>query len=102
MISGYLQSAVLKALPGTHGIESWRWVFIIEGCMTIFVAIYGFIFFPDTPETTTAFYFSKEDVARAKERLIEDGREPKGEFSWNMFGRVLGTWQLYVLTILWM
>lgn len=70
--------------------------------MTIFVAIYGFIFFPDTPETTTAFYFSKEDVARAKERLIEDGREPKGEFSWDMFGRVPGIWQLYVLAILWM
>lgn len=70
--------------------------------MTIFVAIYGFIFFPDTPEQTTAFYFSKDEVNRVKERLIEDGREPKGEFSWNMFGRVLGTWQLYVLTILWM
>ncbi|KAH6671987.1 MFS general substrate transporter [Halenospora varia] len=102
MVSGYLQSAVLKALPGTHGIAAWRWVFIIEGCMTIFVAIYGFIFFPDTPEQTTAFYFSKDEVKRVKERLIEDGREPKGEFSWNMFGRVLGTWQLYVLTILWM
>lgn len=70
--------------------------------MTIFVAIYGFLLFPDTPETTKAFYFSKEDVRRAKERLVEDGREPRGEFSWNMFTRVFQTWQLYVLTILFM
>jgi ACS family pantothenate transporter-like MFS transporter len=102
MISGYLQSAVLAGLNGKHVITAWRWVFIVDGCITILVAIYGFIFFPDTPETTTAFYFTEEDKKRAKERLVEDGREPKGEFSWDMFSRVFKTWQLYVLTILWM
>jgi MFS transporter, ACS family, pantothenate transporter len=101
-ISGYLHSAVLSGLNGKHGIAAWRWVFVIDGYMTIVVAIYGFIFFPDTPETTTAFYFTEEDKRRARERLVEDDREPRGEFSWDMFRRVLGTWQLYVLTILWM
>ncbi|KUJ19735.1 MFS general substrate transporter [Mollisia scopiformis] len=102
MISGYLQSAVLAGLNGKHGIAAWRWVFIVDGCITVLVGIYGFIFFPDTPEATTAFYFTEEDKKRAKERLVEDGREPRGEFSWNMFSRVVKTWQLYVLTILWM
>lgn len=102
MISGYLQSAVLSGLNGNHGIAAWRWVFIIDGCMTLIVAIYGFVFFPDTPETTKAFYFTEEDKRRVRERLVEDDREPRGKFSWGLFGRVLGTWQLYVLTILWM
>jgi MFS transporter, ACS family, pantothenate transporter len=78
MISGYLQSTVLSGLNGKHGIAAWRWVFIIDGCMTIIVAIYGFIFFTDTPETTKAFYFMEEDKRRAKERLVENDREPRG------------------------
>ncbi|KAH9221928.1 MFS general substrate transporter [Leptodontidium sp. 2 PMI_412] len=102
MVSGYLQSAVLKGLNGRHGIAAWRWVFIIDGVITVIVALYGLFFFPDTPEQTTAFYFTDEDKVRAKERLKEDGREPKGDFSWRMFPRVVRTWQLYVLTILWM
>lgn len=102
MVSGYLQSAVLKGLNGTHGIAAWRWVFIIDGVITVLIAIYGVIFFPDTPEQTTAFYFTEEDKKRARERLREDGRESYGSFSWDMFPRVFRTWQVYVLTILWM
>lgn len=60
------------------------------------------LFFPDTPETTTAFYFTEEDKKRCVERLVEDGREPKGELSWSVFTRAAKSWQLYVLTILWM
>ncbi|KAK0099743.1 hypothetical protein ONS96_008240 [Cadophora gregata f. sp. sojae] len=50
MVSGYLQSAVLKGLNETHGIALWRWVFIIDGVITVIVALYGLFFFPDTPE----------------------------------------------------
>jgi len=46
-----------------------------------------FIFFPNTPETTKAFYFTEEDKRKARERLVEDDREPRGEFSWDMFRR---------------
>ncbi|KKY18785.1 putative major facilitator superfamily transporter [Phaeomoniella chlamydospora] len=69
MIAGYLQSAVLAGLNGRYGLSAWRWVFIIDGIITVIVAIYGMIFFPDTPHRTTAFYFSKEDKDRAVERF---------------------------------
>lgn len=36
------------------------------------------------------------------ERLVEDGREETTDFSWSLFRRAFSTWQLYVLTILWM
>jgi ACS family pantothenate transporter-like MFS transporter len=102
MISGYLQSAVLSGLNGTNGIAAWRWVFIIDGIITVIVAIYGIIFFPDTPDTTTAFYFTEADKKRCLERMVEDGREPRGTLDWGTVPRVLRSWQLYVLTILWM
>lgn len=53
-------------------------------------------------ETTTAFYFSKIDKERAVERLREEGREAKGDLSWTVFYRAAKSWQLYVLTVLWM
>lgn len=77
-------------------------VFIIDGIITIVVAAYGVIFFPDTPYTTKAFYLSAEDKARCIERLAEDGREETSNFTWDLFLRSVKSWQLYVLTILWM
>ncbi|KAK7989936.1 hypothetical protein PG989_010251 [Apiospora arundinis] len=102
MISGYLQSAVLASLDGKNGISAWRWVFIIDGIITIVIAAYGVIFFPDTPYTTKAFYLSAEDKARCIERLVEDGREETSNFTWDLFLRSVKSWQLYVLTVLWM
>ncbi|RDW87312.1 hypothetical protein BP5796_03006 [Coleophoma crateriformis] len=102
MISGYLQSAVLAGLNGTNGIAAWRWVFIIDGLITVVISIYGMIFFPDTPDKTTAFYFTEEDKRRCIERMVEDDREPQGKLDRGTFGRCFKSWQLYVLTILWM
>ncbi|KAK9415961.1 hypothetical protein SUNI508_09921 [Seiridium unicorne] len=103
MISGYLQSAALATLDGRHGIAGWRWVFIIDGIITAVIAIYGFIFFPDTPYDTKAFYLTAAEKARCLERIVEDGRqELVNHFSWDMFRRAAKTWQLYVLTVLFM
>ncbi|KAK8087825.1 MFS general substrate transporter [Apiospora hydei] len=102
MISGYLQSAVLASLDGKNGISAWRWVFIIDGIITIVIAAYGVVFFPDTPYSTKAFYLSAEDKARCIERLVEDGREETSNFTWDLFLRSVKSWQLYVLTVLWM
>ena len=60
------------------------------------------ICFPDTPNSNKAFYLSEQEKRRAIERVVEDGREEKGNFTWDLFARVMKSWQLYVLTILWM
>ncbi|KAK8875041.1 MFS general substrate transporter [Apiospora arundinis] len=97
-----ISSAVLASLDGKNGISAWRWVFIIDGIITIVIAAYGAVFFPDTPYTTKAFYLSAEDKARCIERLVEDGREETSDFTWDLFLRSVKSWQLYVLTVLWM
>lgn len=98
---GYIQSGVKATLDGTDGLASWRWVFIIDGLITVVIAVWGLIFFPDTPEKTTAFYLSAEEKQMCVDRLVEDDRVPVGEFSWGVFHRVVTSWQFYVMTILW-
>ncbi|KAH7027452.1 MFS general substrate transporter [Microdochium trichocladiopsis] len=102
LVSGFLQSALLATMNGRNGIAAWRWVFIIDGIITLAVALYGYIVFPDTPYTTNAFYLSQDERKRCVERLAEDGRTEMNSFTWDLFSRTLRTWQVYVLTILWM
>jgi ACS family pantothenate transporter-like MFS transporter len=53
LIGGFIQTGIYKSLNGRLGLAGWRWLFIIDGLLTVPVAIYGVIFFPDTPQTTT-------------------------------------------------
>ncbi|KAH4046803.1 hypothetical protein HBH98_206350 [Parastagonospora nodorum] len=101
MFSGYMQSAMIAGMNGKSGLAAWRWVFIFDGIITIVIAAYGFVFFPDTPNQTKAFYLSVEEKTRCVARLVEDGRKEETRLSIDLFKRTMLTWQLYVLTILW-
>jgi MFS transporter, ACS family, pantothenate transporter len=72
--------------------------------MTIVVAIYGYIFFPDTPQDTKAFYLTADEKRRCIERLVEDGRgeTEDSHFGWDLIPRVAKNWKVYVLTVLFM
>ncbi|KAL2795021.1 alpha/beta-hydrolase [Aspergillus keveii] len=99
MFSGYLQSALYSGMEGRGGMPAYRWLFIFDFIIAVPVAIYGLIFYPDTPETTTAFYLSEWERKRAIERMEQDGRAPKMKFDWTIIRRILGAWQLYVFAI---
>lgn len=38
MFGGLLAAGILGNLDGAHGITGWRWLFIVEGVITIGVA----------------------------------------------------------------
>ncbi|KUI73238.1 Pantothenate transporter liz1 [Cytospora mali] len=99
MFSGYLQSALYTGMGGKGGLAAWRWLFIFDFILAIPVAIYGFIFFPDTPETTKAFYLSEWERSRARQRIEEEGRQPVGEWNWGVIARIFGSWQVYAFTL---
>ncbi|KAL2830484.1 major facilitator superfamily transporter [Aspergillus cavernicola] len=101
MFSGYLQSALYRGMDGRGGMPAWRWLFIFDFILAIPVSLYGVIFYPDTPETTTAFYLSEWERKRAVERMEQDGRAatPALKFDWTVIRRVAGSWQLYVFSI---
>ncbi|KAE8370360.1 major facilitator superfamily domain-containing protein [Aspergillus caelatus] len=84
MFSGYLQAALFSGMEGKGGMSSWRWLFIFDFLLAVPVAIYGIIFYPDTPENTTAFYLSESERERARARIQEEGRTPVGYAFWTL------------------
>jgi MFS family permease len=58
---------VQAGLDGARGISSWRWLFIIEAAITVFIAIIALFILPDFPHTTK--FLSGEEKAIATRRL---------------------------------
>ncbi|KAI1003387.1 hypothetical protein K3495_g4817 [Podosphaera aphanis] len=99
MFGGYLQTAIYSSLNGVQGLSGWRWLFIVDGLITIPIAIYGLFFFPDTPATTSAFYLDESERLLAVSRLPEvPSRQP-----WNLafLKRVFTSWYWYGFVMLW-
>ena len=68
-----LASAILDNMQGVLGAAAWRWLFYIEGALTILVALLASLVLPDFPETTKAGgWLSAEEVALAVRRMRDD------------------------------
>ncbi|KAE9978207.1 hypothetical protein BLS_000799 [Venturia inaequalis] len=99
MISGFIQTGIHSSLDGKQGLAGWRWLFIIDGLITLPVALYGFFYFPDTPSTTTAPYLTHEERELAISRVPEvPVHKP---LSLDFLKRLLKCWQWYFFTVLW-
>jgi len=42
-------------MNGLNGLQSWRWLFIIEAAVTVFIAICAMFILPDYPHSTRSF-----------------------------------------------
>ncbi|KAH7120648.1 major facilitator superfamily domain-containing protein [Dactylonectria macrodidyma] len=101
MFAGIMMTAIWNTMDGVSGIPGWRWSFIIDGIITIPVAIFGFIFFPDLPETTKAFYLKPHEKELALSRLPP--KNPEGHnIDPSLVKRVLFTPNFWIFTVFWM
>lgn len=108
MMSGALQTAILNTVDGAHGIAGWRWLFVVNACMTIVVGISGFWMLPDTPSRPNprAFWFTAEHSRMAQERLERHGRADAKKITWAAVKRTSKMWvsyfipALYITTVL--
>ncbi|KAF7547235.1 hypothetical protein G7Z17_g7870 [Cylindrodendrum hubeiense] len=80
--SGLIGAGIKSGLEGARGLESWRWLFIIEGSITIFVALIAFFILPDWPSSTR--WLTAKERAVAEWRLIQDaGQVDEDEEQWS-------------------
>ena len=78
-ISGLLAYGIGSGLEGTHGIASWKWLFIIEGVATVGFGFVVLFFLPGLPENTAkhgSWLFRDE-----AERRVLAQRQKKSKFS---------------------
>lgn len=86
-------------MDGLHGLSGWRWLFVIDGILTLPIALYGFLLFPDTPATTSAFYFTEDEKKLAVSRVPEvHDRSP---LTWSFAKKVLTSWYWWGFVVLW-
>ncbi|KAK8060934.1 major facilitator superfamily transporter [Apiospora saccharicola] len=100
MFSGYLQAGVYKGLNGVSGMPGWKWLFIMDGIISLPICVAGYFLLPDLPENTRAFYITNDDRDLAQKRMVSVGRAPRGKLGWSAFKRIFGRWHIYLLSIL--
>jgi len=66
-----IASGILDVMDGCLGRAAWRWLFYIEGSLTIFVAICAIFILPDFPMTTSK-WLSPIERRLAQRRMEED------------------------------
>ena len=47
---GGLLASAISEMDGVHGLSNWRWIFILEGILTILIGIAAFFLVPDFPQ----------------------------------------------------
>ncbi|KAL7910585.1 major facilitator superfamily domain-containing protein [Trichoderma velutinum] len=99
MFSGYLMAAVYH-LGGKDGFKGWQWLFIINTVISLPIALAGYFMIPDVPEITRAWYFTKDDIAIAQKRMQLEGRANRAPFTKEKLRKILSSWHIYLLTLL--
>ncbi|KAK2784974.1 hypothetical protein FQN53_008025 [Emmonsiellopsis sp. PD_33] len=100
MFAGIMMTAIYQTMNGHLGLPGWRWVFIIDGIITLPIAIFGFAFFPDLPENTKAFYLNEEERRLALARLPP--KNPEGhKIGFSLVKRSLLSLNFWIFTMFW-
>ncbi|OJD31358.1 pantothenate transporter liz1 [Diplodia corticola] len=99
MFAGAMMTAVHKTMDGYAGLPGWKWVFLIDGIITLPVAIAGLLCFPDIPENTKArlFGFKDSELQLAISRLPPKRKDAHDISPLSLLKRVLGQPHFYIL-----
>ncbi|KAH8902258.1 retrograde regulation protein 2 [Coniochaeta sp. PMI_546] len=102
IFSGFLQAGIYSSLNGHAGLAGWRWLFIINGVISLPIAALAFVCLPDTPGTARAnWIFTERDIEIARERMVKVGRAPEGKpYSAKVILGYLTSWKTLLFTLI--
>ncbi|KAI0160240.1 MFS general substrate transporter [Xylariaceae sp. FL1272] len=99
---GGLLAAAIEKLDGKGGLAGWRWIFILEGLLTVVVAVVSFWMVHDFPDD--ARFLSDDDRARVIRRLKLDQQSSAEHESWSSKYLYAGLkdWKMWLGMIIYM
>lgn len=95
---GGLFAYALAQMEGVGGYGGWRWIFIIEGLLTIVIGVFSKWWIPDWPET--ASFLNDEERALLLARLRRDtGAAKMSRLDKKAGMRCVKDWKIYLSVI---
>lgn len=86
VFSGLLAAAILTNMDGIAKLHAWQWFILLEGIVSVIVALLGYRFLPNFPDNTSRRWFSEEEEAMAQYRQavsaggVLEGGEGEGDY----------------------
>ncbi|KAF9894713.1 hypothetical protein FE257_006603 [Aspergillus nanangensis] len=79
--SGLIAAGVFAGLDQKHNLAGWQWLFLIQGVVTVAVAIIAFFFLPDAPRHTR--WLTEDERLLAHSRIARDTTQrEEGTSTW--------------------
>lgn len=103
LFGGLIAGGLMANLEGARGIRGWQWLFIVEGAITIAVALLSFFVLPDYPASDRRL--SEEERYIAMKRLQRAGVNIDGRESSPRLGigpTIIGAftdWKTYAISL---
>lgn len=91
-----LIAAGIDHLDGARGLSSWRWIFIIEGAITVFISCIMYFIISDFPED--ARFLNENERAFIKAKLALDVGDSSTEIPLSVKGilSVFKEWKIWI------
>ncbi|KAG1823660.1 major facilitator superfamily domain-containing protein [Suillus subaureus] len=92
---------ILATMEGFLGYAAWRWLFFVEGYLTVFVGICGMFILPDFP-SSPARWLTSAELSLARKRMEEDLRgygpaEPNSSGGFSDLLSIITDWSAWLI-----
>ncbi|KAG2122685.1 MFS general substrate transporter [Suillus cothurnatus] len=97
-----IASGILGSLDGALGFSAWRWLFFVEGALTLVVAVSAIWILPDFPSTPSIWLLPDEQILakrRMEEEVMAIGHESKPEGNFSGLIEALMDWRVWWLGV---
>lgn len=88
----------LTQIASDPELGGWKWIFIIEGAITVGFAIVAWFVIIDFPDSKRNKFLSPEEIKVVNARLIRSrGTLEGGKVTWRVIRETISDWQVWTM-----